>query len=159
MAKVDHGFDHVAEVELAVEAGFEGLVVSNHRGHELDTAPASIEMLPELVDAVAGRAEVLVYGGFRRGSDAVKALSLDASGCLAGRPWLSALAAAGEFGITATPEQFRKEIVRTTQLVGAPGVEALGRGNLPRQRVGASSVNERLTQVHAEGKARHVRST
>jgi isopentenyl diphosphate isomerase/L-lactate dehydrogenase-like FMN-dependent dehydrogenase len=114
------------DAELAVEAGCEGVIVSNHGGRQLDTVPATIEVLPEIVNAVDGRAEVLIDGGIRRGTDVVKALSLGASACLIGRPWLYALAAGGQTGVTTMLEQLRVEIVRDLQLLGASSVEALG---------------------------------
>src|ERR1700742_2383260 len=89
------GILDVEDAEIAAKSGAQALVVSNHGGRQLDGAPASIEMLPEVVAAVGGRAEVLVDGGIRRGTDVVKALSLGASACLVARPWLYALAAAG----------------------------------------------------------------
>ena len=70
-----------SDAELAVAAGCDGVIVSNHGGRELDTTPASIEALPEVVAAVGGRTEILIDGGIRRGSDVVKALSLGASAC------------------------------------------------------------------------------
>ena len=83
----------------AVEAGFESVVVSNHGGRQLDGTVASMDALPEVVEAVAGRAEVLVDGGVRRGSDVLKALALGARAVLLGRPVLWGLAVDGEEGV------------------------------------------------------------
>jgi (S)-mandelate dehydrogenase len=75
----------------------------------------------------------LVDGGFRRGTDVVKALSLGATACLVARPWLFAMATGGEDAVAAMLEQFRGEIVRTMQLVGASSVDELGPGLLRRR--------------------------
>ena len=83
---------------LACEHGAAGVVVSNHGGRQLDGAPATIETLPEVVEAVAGRLEVLVDGGVRRGADVVKALALGARAVLVGRPVIWGLAVDGERG-------------------------------------------------------------
>jgi isopentenyl diphosphate isomerase/L-lactate dehydrogenase-like FMN-dependent dehydrogenase len=106
------------DASLAVEAGCQGVIVSNHGGRQLDGTPASIEMLPEVVASVNGRAEVLVDSGIRRGSDVVKALCLGAKACLVGRPWVFAVAAGGEAGVARMLEQFHEEITRTLQLLG-----------------------------------------
>jgi len=114
------------DAELAIAAGCDGVVVSNHGGRQLDGAPASIEALPEVVAAVDGRATVLLDGGIRRGTDVVKALGLGASACLLGRPWLFALAVGGRAGVTAMLEQIRTELVRTLQLMGLSSVAEVG---------------------------------
>jgi L-lactate dehydrogenase (cytochrome)/(S)-mandelate dehydrogenase len=114
------------DADLAVAAGCDGVIVSNHGGRELDGSPASIEVLPEVVAAVGGRAQVLVDGGIRRGTDVVKALSLGATACLVGRPWLFALAVAGAEGVHQMLEQLRSEILHAMQLVGVTSVDQLG---------------------------------
>ncbi|AQT82384.1 hypothetical protein B1R94_28780 [Mycolicibacterium litorale] len=114
------------DADLAVEAGCDGVIVSNHGGRELDGAPASIEMLPEVVASVAGRAEVLIDSGFRRGTDVVKALSLGAKACLVGRPWLYAMAVAGEAGVQQMLQQLQAEILTTMQLIGVTSPDQLG---------------------------------
>lgn len=88
-----------ADAALAVEHGAAGVVVSNHGGRQLDTVVSTCQALPEVVAAVAGRAEVLVDGGLRRGTDVLKALALGARAVLVGRPYLWGLAAAGETGV------------------------------------------------------------
>ena len=85
----------------AVERGAAGVVVSNHGGRQLDASPATIEVLPRIVDAVAGRGEILLDGGVRRGTDVLKALALGARAVLVGRPVLWGLAAAGREGVAA----------------------------------------------------------
>jgi isopentenyl diphosphate isomerase/L-lactate dehydrogenase-like FMN-dependent dehydrogenase len=103
---------------LATEHGAAGLVVSNHGGRQLDGVAASLDALPEVVDAVAGRIEVLVDGGVRRGTDVVKALALGARAVLAGRAPLWGLAADGEAGATHVLGLLRDEIETALQLVG-----------------------------------------
>src|SRR5438094_895428 len=83
----------------AVDAGFEGIVVSNHGGRQLDGTIASLDALPEVVAAVDGRAEVLLDGGVRRGTDVLKALALGARAVMVGRPVLWGLAVGGESGV------------------------------------------------------------
>jgi (S)-mandelate dehydrogenase len=113
------------DAELAVAAGCDGVIVSNHGGRQLDSTPATIEVLGEVVAAVGDRAEVLIDGGIRRGTDVVKALSLGAKACLVGRPWLFALATGGVAGVTRMLDQLNAEITRTLQLLGASSVDDL----------------------------------
>ena len=117
---------------LAVEVGADAVVVSNHGGRQLEGAPASMRVLAEVVDAVADRAEVLVDGGVRRGSDVVKALAIGARAVMIGRPYLYALAAAGEAGVERILEVFSTEMTRTLSLLGCPGVSDLDRSWLLR---------------------------
>ena len=87
------------DARLAVEAGVDGIVVSNHGGRQLDGAPATLDALPEVVEAVAGRAEVYLDGGVRRGSDVLTALALGARAVFVGRPVLWGLAVDGAAGV------------------------------------------------------------
>ena len=112
---------------LAAERGVDGIVVSNHGGRQLDGAEATLRALPRVVDAVAGRAEVFVDGGVRRGTDVVKALALGARAVLVGRPCLWGLAAAGEEGVTRVLEILRQELGLAMALCGCPGVGAIDR--------------------------------
>jgi 4-hydroxymandelate oxidase len=112
---------------VAVEHGAGAIVVSNHGGRQLDTAIPSITALPEVVDAVAGRAEVYVDGGIRRGTDVIKALSLGARAVLLGRPVLWGLAVDGESGVSAVLELLRGEIDLAMALSGARNVSELTR--------------------------------
>jgi isopentenyl diphosphate isomerase/L-lactate dehydrogenase-like FMN-dependent dehydrogenase len=121
------------DAALAVASGCEGIVVSNHGGRQLDGVPATIDMLPEVVDAVAGRAEVLLDGGVRRGSDVVKALALGAKACLIGRPWLYGLAVGGQAGVTRVLRTFAAEIDRTLALVGVRDCASLDSSVLRRR--------------------------
>ena len=95
------------------------MVVSNHGGRQLDGAPATIDALPDIVAAIGGRGRVLVDGGFRRGSDIVKAVALGADAVLLGRSTLYGLAAAGQAGATRVLAILRDEVDRTLALAGA----------------------------------------
>jgi isopentenyl diphosphate isomerase/L-lactate dehydrogenase-like FMN-dependent dehydrogenase len=103
---------------LACESGAAGIVVSNHGGRQLDGVPASLEVLPDVVDAVAGQVPVLLDSGIRRGTDVVKALALGAQATLLGRPAAWALAAAGEDGVAHVLELMRDEIELALALLG-----------------------------------------
>jgi isopentenyl diphosphate isomerase/L-lactate dehydrogenase-like FMN-dependent dehydrogenase len=103
---------------LACESGAAGVVVSNHGGRQLDSVPASIEALPEVVDAVAGRLPILMDGGVRRGTDVLKALGLGAQAVLVGRPIVWGLAARGEEGVFAVLELLRAELELGLALLG-----------------------------------------
>jgi 4-hydroxymandelate oxidase len=114
----------------AAEAGVAGIVVSNHGGRQLDTAPATIEVLPEVADALAScghRVEVLVDGGVRRGTDVLKALARGARAVLVGRPVLWGLAVAGEAGAARALRILRDELDLAMALAGAPTVADITR--------------------------------
>jgi isopentenyl diphosphate isomerase/L-lactate dehydrogenase-like FMN-dependent dehydrogenase len=112
---------------LAVEHGAAGIVVSNHGGRQLDGVPATLDALEEVVDAVAGRVEVLFDGGVRRGGDAVKALALGARAVLVGRPAIWGLAADGEAGVRHVLSLLRDEIALTLGLLGCTRPDQVGR--------------------------------
>jgi (S)-mandelate dehydrogenase len=124
------------DAAVALAAGCDGVIVSNHGGRQLDAVPASIEALPEVVAAVGGRAEVLIDGGIRRGTDVLKALCLGACACLVGRPWLFALAQGGEAGVQQMLDTLHAEIVRGMQLLGVGTLAELGPDHV-RRRAGA----------------------
>jgi 4-hydroxymandelate oxidase len=107
---------------LAVEHGADGIVVSNHGGRQLDGCPASLDALPEIVEAVAGRLPVLMDGGVRRGTDVVKAIALGASAVMVGRPAVWALAAEGEDGVAGVLSILRAEIENAMALTGCRSV-------------------------------------
>ena len=113
------------DAQRAVELGVQAIVVSNHGGRQLDQAPAAIAVLPEIVNAVGGRAEVVLDGGVRRGSDIVKALALGARACMIGRPYLYGLGAGGQRGVERALELLRSEIRRSMALVGCRSVNDL----------------------------------
>ena len=106
------------DARLAVEHGAAAVVVSNHGGRQLDGVPASIDALPEVVDAVAGRAEVLLDGGVRRGIDVVRSLALGARAVLVGRAAVWGLAAAGEEGVRGVLDLLQKEVALGLALLG-----------------------------------------
>jgi 4-hydroxymandelate oxidase len=112
---------------LAVEQGADGVVVSNHGGRQLDSCPASLDALPEVVEAVAGRIPVLMDGGVRRGTDVVKALALGAAVVLVGRPAVWGLAAAGEEGVAGVLAILRAEVENTMALTGCRTISDIGR--------------------------------
>ena len=115
------------DAALAVEHGVEGIIVSNHGGRQLDTAIPSIEALPEVVEAVAGRCEVYVDGGIRRGTDVLKALALGARAVLIGRPILWGLAANGAAGARHVLELLRAELELAMVLSGRPTIASIDR--------------------------------
>lgn len=119
------GILHPDEATQAVARGVDGVIVSNHGGRQLDGAASSIEALPAIIEAVAGRIPVLMDGGLRRGADVAKALCLGAACCLIARPQLWGLAVAGEAGVAHVLEIFRREIDRTMALVGASRIADL----------------------------------
>ncbi len=117
----------------AVDAGVRGIIVSNHGGRQLDHAPAAIDVLPEIVDAVRDRGEVILDGGIRRGTDVVKALALGARACMIGRPYLYGLAAGGQAGVERALELLRSEVHLVMMLLGCASVKALNRGYLRKR--------------------------
>lgn len=111
---------------LAAAHGAAGVIVSNHGGRQLDGCPATIDVLPEVVAAVDGRAEVFVDGGIRRGGDVFKALALGAQAVLIGRPVLWGLAVDGGDGVTAVLDILGREFADTMSLCGCNDVAAIG---------------------------------
>jgi L-lactate dehydrogenase (cytochrome) len=121
------GIMSAEDARIAVDHGVEAIVVSNHGGRQLDGLPSAISVLPEVVDAVGDRAEVILDGGVRRGGDAVKAVALGARACMIGRPVLYGLGAGGEAGVTRALEILMKEIDRALALIGRPNLADLDR--------------------------------
>ncbi len=124
----------VADARAAVEAGADGLVVSNHGGRQLDRAPTPLEQLPPIVDEVGDRAEVYLDGGILSGADVVAAVALGARACLVGRAYLYGLMAGGEQGVHRAAEILHTEIVRTMQLLGVTSVAELTRESVRLRR-------------------------
>ena len=120
------------DAELAVEHGAAAVVVSNHGGRQLDGVPATLDSLPEVAEAVAGRAEVYLDGGIRRGTDVAKALALGARGVLAGRAPIFGLAAAGEDGVRHVLELLRDELALALSLLGCTSPEELTHAHVQR---------------------------
>jgi len=106
------------DARFAIEHGADAVIVSNHGGRQLDGSPSAISMLPMIAEVCAGRAEVILDGGIRRGSDVLKALALGARACMAGRPFLYGLAADGEAGVTRAIDILRNEIDVDLALLG-----------------------------------------
>ncbi len=115
------------DARRALDVGAEAIVVSNHGGRQLDSVSSTLRALPEVVAAVGGRAEVLLDGGIRRGSDVVKALCLGARAALIGRAYAYGLGAGGGAGVARAIEILRSDIVRTLRLLGCLDVTALDR--------------------------------
>ncbi len=115
------------DAAMCLDHGARGIFVSNHGGRQLDSAPGTISVLPEIVDAVAGRVPVLLDSGIRRGTDVVKALALGASAVAVGRPPLWGLAVAGEAGAAHVLHILREEVIRAMHLCGAGSVADLRR--------------------------------
>jgi 4-hydroxymandelate oxidase len=112
---------------LAVEHRADGIVVSNHGGRQLDSCPASLDALPEVVKAVAGRSPVLMDGGVRRGTDVLKAVALGAAAVMVGRPAAWGLAAEGEDGVAGVLGILRAEVENAMALTGCRSVAEIGR--------------------------------
>jgi isopentenyl diphosphate isomerase/L-lactate dehydrogenase-like FMN-dependent dehydrogenase len=110
------------EVPRMIELGVDGIIVSNHGGRNLDSGQATIDVLPEVVEAARGRAEILVDGGVRRGTDVIKAVGLGARACLIGRPYAWALAAGGQSGVSRLLDIFQTEIELAMAFSGCAAV-------------------------------------
>lgn len=115
------------DAKLAVENGAAGIIVSNHGGRYLDFAPSTIEVLPDIVDAVQGKIPVLIDGGFRRGTDVLKALAIGAKAILIGRPPLYGLGAFGQQGVTRVMEMLQTELALAMGLSGRPNLASIDR--------------------------------
>lgn len=118
------------DARLAVEVGANVVCVSNHGGRQLDHLPGTLDVLPEVVDAVAGRAEVLVDGGFVRGSDVLKAIAMGARAVLIGKLMVWGLAAAGEAGLERVLELLHEEMLDTMANLGIREIAELGPNTL-----------------------------
>ncbi|CAK9324767.1 unnamed protein product [Citrullus colocynthis] len=114
----------------AVEAGVDGIIVSNHGARQLDFAPATVSVLEEVVHAVKGKIPVLLDGGVRRGTDVFKALALGALAVLIGRPVLFGLAAKGEEGVRNVLEMLKNELETTMALSGCPCIKDITRSHV-----------------------------
>ena len=124
------GVQTAEDAALACEHGAAGVIVSNHGGRQLDTVAATAEMLPEIVDAVDGRLEVLVDGGIRRGTDVLVALALGARAVLVGRPTLWGLAAGGEQGARDVLGMLTDEVARGLALLGCASPASVTRAHI-----------------------------
>ena len=122
------------DAQLAVEHGAAAVVVSNHGGRQLDGVSASIDALPRVVEAIAGRAEVLLDSGVRRGVDVLRALALGARAVLVGRPVVFGLAAAGEEGVLHVLQLLREEVELGLRLLGCTSPAEVARGHVEWSR-------------------------
>ena len=121
------GILHPDDAELAIQAGAAAIIVSNHGGRNLDTAPATIDALPRVAERVAQRVPLLVDGGIRRGTDVLKALALGASAVLIGRPYVYGLAVGGAAGAAAVIEILRRELAQAMALMGRTTIASIDR--------------------------------
>jgi 4-hydroxymandelate oxidase len=121
------GIMTMEDAKLAVENGVNGIVVSNHGGRQLDSTPATLDVLPEIVEAVRGRVEVYMDGGIRRGTDVLKAIALGARAVLLGRSPLWGLALGGAEGVRAVLDHLRKEVELAMALSGRSSLGQIDR--------------------------------
>jgi isopentenyl diphosphate isomerase/L-lactate dehydrogenase-like FMN-dependent dehydrogenase len=115
------------DARRVLDAGFQGVIVSNHGGRQVDGAVAALDALVEVRDALGANALVLMDGGIRRGADVIKALALGANAVLLGRPYVYGLAVAGQTGVERVIRNLTAEIDLTLALVGGRDVKALDR--------------------------------
>jgi (S)-2-hydroxy-acid oxidase len=113
-----------------MEAGVDGIIVSNHGARQLDYTPSTISVLEEVVEAVKGKIPVLMDGGVRRGTDVFKALALGAQAVLVGRPVLYGLAVKGESGVRRVMEMLQNELEITMALSGCPTLKHITRAHV-----------------------------
>jgi L-lactate dehydrogenase (cytochrome) len=121
------GIMTVADARAAAEIGATAVVVSNHGGRQMEAAPATIEALPAIAEALGDRIEVLLDGGVRRGTHVLKALALGAKAVMIGRPYIYGVAAGGEPGVAKVLAIFRDELTRDCQLLGVRSLAEVGR--------------------------------
>jgi L-lactate dehydrogenase (cytochrome) len=124
------GIMHAEDARQALDCGVDAIVVSNHGGRQLDGGAATITVLPEVMDAIAGRCELFFDGGVMSGQDVLKALALGARGALIGKAFLYALAVGGEAGVVKAIEIIREELRVTMALVGRSNVADVDRSVL-----------------------------
>jgi L-lactate dehydrogenase (cytochrome) len=120
------GIQEPDDARRAVDVGGEGVIVSNHGGRQLDGVCSAIAKLPGVVDAVGRQAEVYVDGGVRSGVDVLKAVSLGARGAMIGRPWVWAVAGAGQAGLEQLIGTFKRELAVAMALAGVTRIAEAG---------------------------------
>jgi L-lactate dehydrogenase (cytochrome) len=113
------GILSAADARLAVDHGATAFIISNHGGRQLDAVPAPLDLIPDFVQAVGGRADIIIDSGIRRGTDIIKALALGADACMIGRPYIYGLAAGGQAGVERCLQLFKEELERGMALLGA----------------------------------------
>jgi len=129
------GIDTAEDAKLAREHGADGVIVSNHGGRATETGRGTIDILPEVVDAVGPQFPVFVDGGFRRGSDVYKALALGARAVGIGRPYIYGLSAFGQEGVERVLDIFRAELTLTMRQCGTLAIAQIGRASILRNGV------------------------
>jgi L-lactate dehydrogenase (cytochrome) len=127
------GVQTVEDARLAVEHGVDAIALSNHGGRQLDSAPAILDLVKPVADAIEGRAEIICDGGVRRGGDIVKALALGADACMIGRAYLYGLGAAGELGVDWLLEWLSGEVRRTMALLGVTSIDEINADHIRRR--------------------------
>lgn len=130
------GIQHVEDAKMAVEAGVQGIIVSNHGGRQLDGAVGSLEVLPEIVEAVGDQITVLFDSGIRTGVDIIKALSLGAKGVLLGRPWVYGLGIGGKQGAKAAIRGILADLDQSMGLAGIRTIADCNRSMIRRVQYG-----------------------
>ncbi len=121
------GILDVADARLAAKTGAEAIVVSNHGGRQLDGAPSSISVLPEIVQDVGSQTEIMFDGGIRSGQDVMRALALGAKSCMIGRAYIYGLGAGGQLGVTTALDLIGKELSTTMGLCGINHIDEIDR--------------------------------
>ncbi len=124
------GIMSVEDAKRAVDIGASAIVISNHGGRQLDSSPATIEMLPSIADAVGGQIEIILDSGIRRGTHVLKALALGANACMVGRSYLYGLAAGGQPGVARALQLLRTEIELDMKLMGCRNLSEVTRNCL-----------------------------
>lgn len=130
------GIQHPEDAKLALEAGVDGIIVSNHGGRQLDGAVGSLEMLPEIVEAVGDKLTVLFDSGIRTGVDIIKALSLGAKAVLVGRPAIYGLAVAGKRGAKQVLQGILADLDQSMGLAGITNIEGCNKSMIRRVQYG-----------------------
>ena len=130
MKLVLKGIDTAEDARLAREHGVDGVIVSNHGGRSTETGRGTIDVLPEVVDAVGGQIPVLVDGGFRRGSDVFKALAIGARAVGIGRPYIYGLSSFGQEGVERVLDILRAELTLTMRQCGTPAIAQITRASV-----------------------------
>src|SRR5918912_499321 len=119
------GILDVEDAEIAAKSGAQAIVVSNHGGRQLDGAPSSIEVLPEIVDTVGSQMEIMFDGGIRSGQDVMRALALGAKSCMIGRAYAHGLGAGGQAGVAKAINIIQKELLTTMGLCGVNRIDEI----------------------------------
>jgi L-lactate dehydrogenase (cytochrome) len=128
------GVQTVADCRNAANAGATAVMLSNHGGRQLEAAPAPVDCISEVADALHDRLEIICDGGVRRGTHVVKALALGANACSIGRGYLYPLAAGGQAGVERGLALLRAEVERTMALLGCDSAKKLGSSHVRRRR-------------------------